>query len=102
LEFGHFDLAGGELLYAIDARYHSRIVSSISETAPIVPPFHMLDTRLTYTRSHVLGTLYVNNLTNTLGINAITDPLFWGNRTSAVISQPRTIGLTLGYSFKGY
>jgi iron complex outermembrane recepter protein len=102
LEYGHVDLAGGELLYAIDARYRSRILSSISETAPIVPPFHMLDTRLTYTKSHVLATLYVNNLTNTLGINAITDPLFWGNRTSAVISQPRTFGLTLGYSFKGY
>jgi outer membrane receptor protein involved in Fe transport len=102
LEFGHFNLAGGELLYAIDARYHSRIVSSISETAPIVPPFHMVDTRLTYTKSHLLATFYVNNVTNTLGINAITDPLFWGNRTSAVISQPRTYGLTLGYSFKGY
>ena len=102
LEFGHFDLAGGELLYGIDARYRGRIVSSISETAPIVPPYHMLDTRLTYTKSHLLATVYVNNLTNTLGINAITDPLFWGNRTSAVISQPRTFGLTLGYSFKGY
>jgi iron complex outermembrane recepter protein len=102
LEFGHFDLAGGELLYAIDARYRGRIISSISETAPIVPPYHMVDTRLTYTKSHMLATVYVNNVTNTLGINAITDPLFWGNRTSAVISQPRTFGLTLGYSFKGY
>jgi iron complex outermembrane recepter protein len=102
LEFGHIDLAGGELLYGLDARYRGRIVSSISETAPIVPPYHMLDTRVTYTKSHLLATVYVNNLTNTLGINAITDPLFWGNRTSAVISQPRTFGLTLGYSFKGY
>jgi iron complex outermembrane recepter protein len=102
LEYGHIDLAGGELLYGIDARYRSRILSSISETAPIVPPFHMVDTRLTYTKSHLLATVYVNNVTNTLGINAINDPLFWGNRTSAVISQPRTFGLTLGYSFKGY
>jgi outer membrane receptor protein involved in Fe transport len=62
----------------------------------------MVDTRLTYTKSHMLATVYVNNLTDTLGINAITDPLFWGNRTSAVISQPRTFGFTLGYSFKGY
>jgi len=102
LEYGHIDLAGGELLYGLDARYRSRILSSISETALVVPPLHMVDTHLTFTKSHVLATLYVNNLTNTLGINAITDPLFWGNRTSAVISQPRTFGLTLGYSFKGY
>ena len=35
-------------------------------------------------------------------INAITDPTFWGNRTQAVISRPRTYGLTFGYSFKGF
>jgi outer membrane receptor protein involved in Fe transport len=102
LEYAHIDLAGGELLYGIDGHYRSKILSSISETAPVVPGYTMLDTRLTYTKSHVLATVYVDNVTNTLGINAITDPLFWGNRTSAVISRPRTFGLTLGYSFKGY
>ena len=102
LEYAHQPFAGGELLYAIDSHYQSKLLSSISETAPIVPGYTMLDGRITFTRSHWLATAYVDNITNTLGINAITDPTFWGNRTQEVISRPRTFGITIGYSFKGY
>jgi iron complex outermembrane recepter protein len=102
LEYAHQPFAGGELLYAIDSHYQSKLLSSISETAPIVPGYTMLDGRITFTRSHWLATAYVDNITNTLGINAITDPTFWGNRTQEVISRPRTFGMTIGYSFKGY
>jgi iron complex outermembrane recepter protein len=100
LEYAHQPFAGGELLYAIDSHYQSKLLSSISETAPIVPGYTMLDGRITFTRSHWLATAYVDNITNTLGINAITDPTFWGNRTQEVISRPRTFGVTIGYSFK--
>jgi iron complex outermembrane receptor protein len=100
LEYAHVDLAGGELLYALDSHYQSRELSSLSATAIPVPGYTMLDGRVTFTRSHWLATLYVDNITNNLGINAITDPTFWGNRTQEVISRPRTYGLTLGYSFK--
>ena len=102
LEYAHQPFAGGELLYAVDSHYQSKLLSSISETAPIVPGYTMLDGRITFTRSHWLATAYVDNITNTLGINAITDPTFWGNRTQEVISRPRTFGMTIGYSFKGY
>ena len=102
LEYAHQPFAGGELLYAVDSHYQSMLLSSISETAPIVPGYTMLDGRITFTRSHWLATAYVDNITNTLGINAITDPTFWGNRTQEVISRPRTFGMTIGYSFKGY
>jgi outer membrane receptor protein involved in Fe transport len=102
LEYAHVEFAGGELRYALDSHYQSRILSSISETAIPVPGYTMLDGRISYTRSHWLATVYLDNITNTLGINAITDPTFWGNRTQDVISRPRTVGLTLGYSFKEY
>jgi outer membrane receptor protein involved in Fe transport len=59
-----------------------------------------LDTRLTYARSHWTGTLFVNNVTNTLGISSFSDQNIFGNRVQAIVSQPRTVGLTLGYSFK--
>jgi hypothetical protein len=42
----------------------------------------------------------VNNITNNLGINSYTDPAIYGNRVQAVVSQPRTVGITVGYSFK--
>jgi outer membrane receptor protein involved in Fe transport len=100
LEYAHAQFAGGELRYSLDSHYQSKLLSSISQTAPIVPGYTMLDGRIGFTRSHWLASVYVDNITNTLGINAITDPTFWGNRTQAVVSRPRTVGLTLGYSFK--
>lgn len=102
LEYAHVQFAGGELLGALDSHYQSKLLSSISETSPIVPGYTMLDGRITFTRSHWLGTFYVDNITNTLGINAITDPTFWGNRTQEVVSRPRTYGVTFAYSFKEY
>jgi outer membrane receptor protein involved in Fe transport len=99
-EYGHVPFAGGEMLFALDGHYQSKILSAISETAIPVPGYTMLDGRISYARSHWRATAYVDNITNTLGINAITDPTFWGNRTQAVISRPRTYGLTLAYSFK--
>jgi outer membrane receptor protein involved in Fe transport len=100
LEYAHAQFAGGELRYSLDSHYQSKLLSSISQTAPIVPGYTMLDGRIGFTRSHWLASVYVDNITNTLGINAITDPTFWGNRTQAVVSRPRTVGLTFGYSFK--
>ncbi len=100
LEYAHVNFAGGEFLAGLDAHYQSKLLSSISQTAPVVPGYTMLDGRISYQHTHWLGTIYCDNITNTLGINAITDPTFWGNRTQAVISRPRTFGVTLGYSFK--
>ena len=100
LEYAHMQFAGGELRYSLDSHYQSKLLSSISATAPVVPGYTMLDGRISFTRSHWLASVYVDNITNTLGINAITDPTFWGNRTQAVVSRPRTVGLTLGYAFK--
>jgi iron complex outermembrane receptor protein len=102
LEYAHVDFAGGQLRYALDAHYQSSLLSSISATAPTVPAYTMVDGLVTFTRTNWLATVYVDNITNTLGINAITDPTFWGNRYQDVVSRPRTFGLRLGYSFKGY
>ncbi len=99
-EYGHVALAGGELRYAIDGHYQSRVVPALSATVPTVAGYTMLDTRLSWARSHFIGTLYVNNVTNNLGISSYSDPSIFGNRFQAVVSQPRTVGFTLGYSFK--
>jgi outer membrane receptor protein involved in Fe transport len=60
----------------------------------------MLNTRLSYARSHWLTSVYVNNLTNNLGVSSIQDPALFGNRAQSVISQPRTAGFTVTYRFK--
>ena len=99
-EYGHVSFAGGEWRYALNAHYQSSVVPSLSATVPTVPGYTMLDTRLSYARTHWVTTLYANNLTNNLGINSYQDPALLGNRAQAIISQPRTVGITLTYSFK--
>ncbi len=99
LQYGNVRLAGGEWTYAINAHYQSAVVPSLSATAPTVPGFTLLDTRLSYGRANWIATLYCNNLTNTLGITSFQDPVLFGNRNQAIVSQPRTIGLTVSYAF---
>ena len=100
LEYGHMPFAGGQFLYAVNAHYQSDVVPALSATVPTAAGYTMVDTRLTYTHTHWMGALYVNNVTNTLGISAYSDPAIFGNRYQAVVSQPRTVGFTVGYSFK--
>ncbi|MGB6309247.1 MAG: hypothetical protein WBF89_15785 [Steroidobacteraceae bacterium] len=58
----------------------------------------MAGTRMSYTLSHWQTTLYVDNLTNQLGVNSYTDPIQWGKYYQALVSRPRTVGLTVSYS----
>jgi outer membrane receptor protein involved in Fe transport len=100
LEYGHVQLFGGEWRYGISAHYQSRVLPALSATVPTVPGYTMVDTRLGYTRSQWTATLWVNNLTDNLGITSYQDPVIFGNRAQAIVSQPRTVGLTVGYSLK--
>ncbi|MGO9994544.1 MAG: TonB-dependent receptor [Steroidobacteraceae bacterium] len=99
-EYGHVHLAGGELRYAINAHYQSDVIPALSATVPTVAGFTVVDTQLSFAQSHWMGTLYVHNLTNNLGITSYQDPAIFGNRDQAIVSQPRTVGVRFGYSFK--
>jgi iron complex outermembrane receptor protein len=102
LEYGHVPLADGDLHAGINAHYQSKVVPALSATVPTVPGYTMLDARIGYTRQQWMATIYMNNITNNLGISSYTDPAIFGNRYQAVVSQPRTTGFTVGYSFKGW
>ena len=88
------------MLYAIDARYQSSILPAISASVPTVAGYTMLDTRLVYKHDHWRGTLFIDNLTNNLGITSYQDPANYGNRAQAIVSTPRTYGIKVGYAFK--
>jgi len=100
LEYGHVQLAGGEWRAAVNAHYQSRVIPALSATVPTVAGYTLVDTRLSYEISHVTATLFVNNVTNNLGISSYNDPSIYGNRIQAIVTQPRTFGLTLGYAYK--
>jgi outer membrane receptor protein involved in Fe transport len=100
LEYGHVELFGGELRYSVSAHYQSRVLPSLSATVPTVPGYTMVDTRLAFALSQWTATLYVNNVTDNLGITSYQDPAIFGNRAQAIVSQPRTVGLSVGYSLR--
>jgi iron complex outermembrane receptor protein len=98
-EYGHVQLAGGEWRYAVNAHYQSSVLPSISSTVQTVPGYTTVDMRLSYARSHWIATLFGTNLTNNLGIMSYEDPALFGNRAQAIVSQPRTVGVTVAYQF---
>ncbi len=103
LDYGHVQFMGGEMRYSINAHYQSSLLPALSATVPTVPGYTMVDARASYTLSHWMGTIYVDNLTNRVGINSFSDPANYGQTNyQAIVSQPRTIGFTVGYSFKGW
>jgi iron complex outermembrane receptor protein len=102
LEYGHIELAGGEMRYAVNAHYQSSLIPALSATIPTVAGYTTVDARASYSLTHWMGTIYVDNLTNRLGISSYSDPANYGTNYQAIISRPRTYGFTVGYSFKGW
>jgi outer membrane receptor protein involved in Fe transport len=100
LEYGHVRWGDGELRAAVSAHYQSAILPALSASSPIVGGYTTVGARLGYTVTHWDATLYADNLTNQLGVNSYNDPAQWGNHFQALISRPRTVGLTIRYSFK--
>ncbi len=99
LEYGHIGLAGGELSFSISAHYQSALLPALSATVPTVPGYTMLNTYARFDTAHWSASVYVNNVTDNLGITSYSDPAVFGNRYQAIVSQPRTVGMTLSYSF---
>jgi iron complex outermembrane receptor protein len=98
VEYGHVKVADGELRFAANAHYQGSQIPAISATIPTVGGYTLVGARIGYSRPHWLATLYVDNLTNRLGVNSYTDPIQWGKFYQALVSRPRTIGLTVSYS----
>ncbi len=102
LQYTYPQFAGGDLLFNVSGHYQSAVLSALSATVPTVGGYTLLDARVGYQRSRWWTTLYVNNLTNNLGITSYQDPSIFGHRAQAIVSQPRTIGLQVSYSYRGW
>lgn len=99
LQYAHA-LVGGELQLGANARYQSAVLPSLSATVPTVGGYAMFDARVSFSTVHWTATVFGHNLANNLGITSYQDPAIFGNRAQAIVSQPRTIGLTVGYSYR--
>lgn len=98
LEYGHVPVGEGELRVAANAHYQSSQLPALSATIPIVPGYTTVGARAAYLISHWTTTLYVDNLTNQIGVNSYTDPVQWGKYYQALVSRPRTYGFTVSYA----
>ena len=81
LEYGHVQVGGGELRFAVNAHYQSAQIPALSATIPTVAGYTMVGARASYAQSHWLS-------------------VQWGKYYQALVSRPRTVGLTIGYSFR--
>ena len=102
LQYADISLAGGDLTFAVDGHYRSALRPAIDSTAITTSGYSTFDARTLFTHDQWRYTLYVDNLTNQLGIDSYTDPREYGRLYSAIVSRPRTVGFTIGYWLRGY
>jgi outer membrane receptor protein involved in Fe transport len=98
LEYGHVPVGSGEFRVGANAHYQSSQLPALSATIPTVPGYTTVGARAAYSVTRWTTTLYVANLTNQIGVNSYTDPVQWGRYYQALVSRPRTVGLTVSYS----
>ena len=95
-----FGLGRGRMHYQVDAHYQSSLLPALSATIPTVAGYTLVDLRLSYQLPHWQLALFCNNVTNRLGINSYEDPFNYSAYYQALVSPPRTIGVTVAYSLK--
>ncbi len=100
LKYGHVPLKEGELYFSVTGHYQSRVLPGLSATVPTVGGYLMASARAGFEGAHWNLAVFVDNLTNNLGITSYQDPAIFGNRAQAIVSQPRTFGFTVGYSYQ--
>jgi outer membrane receptor protein involved in Fe transport len=100
LTYGHVMLLDGELAYSVSAHYQSSVLPALSADIPTVAGYTTVDTRLTWDLTHWTFAAYCNNLTNNLGISSWEDPYNYASFYQAVVSTPRTVGVSASYRFK--
>jgi iron complex outermembrane receptor protein len=100
LGYGHLNIGPGIFRGEVTAHYQSSLLPAVSSTIPTVPGYTTLEARLSYQIPHWELTLFGTNLTNVLGINSFSDPSNYVQFYQALVSPPRTVGLTLVYTFR--
>jgi iron complex outermembrane receptor protein len=99
LDYG-LALGPGRLHYRADAHYQSSVVPALSASIPTVAGYTLLDLRLAYDLPHWQLALYCDNVTDNRGVDSYEDPFNYSVHYQALVSRPRTIGVTVAYSLR--
>ena len=88
-----------QMRYGVDGNYRTGSSSTISANSSVIPGFAMWNIYAAATYKALTARLFVNNLNNTLGITARGNVADTGVDSPFFVSTPRTIGLSLTYTF---
>jgi outer membrane receptor protein involved in Fe transport len=93
---------GGEIRtrYGVDGNFRTGSSSTISANSSVIPGFVMWNIYASADYKNITARIFVNNLTNTLGITARGNVADVGPATPFYVSTPRTIGISLTYKFE--
>jgi iron complex outermembrane recepter protein len=101
LEYDHSPVPGFDAFYRVSLNSRSGIASGLLLSSPEAPGVATLSVIAGVQHDQWHARLYVNNLTNRLGITSYTPPDRFGPQGyQALVSTPRTFGLAVGWDLE--
>ncbi|MBN7796574.1 TonB-dependent receptor [Parahaliea mediterranea] len=94
------DLANGwELVYGVNASYRSDAESSLETSKVTLDGFWLVNAGLNLNADQWSLRAFVNNVADERGLTAADSAELWGPRANAIVSTPRTFGLSARFHF---
>ncbi|GAB3278502.1 TonB-dependent receptor [Parahaliea aestuarii] len=94
------NLANGmELVYNLNGSYRDETESSLEVTSITLDSFWLWNAGIGLNRDMWSVRAFVNNLADERGLTAADSAELWGPRANAIVSTPRTFGISARYQF---
>ena len=90
---------GMEIIYGLDGSYRSEVESSIETVSVQVDDYWLWNAGIGLQAENWNVRAFVNNIADERGLMGADSVDLWGPRANAIISTPRTYGLTASYNF---
>jgi outer membrane receptor protein involved in Fe transport len=90
---------GSEVVYSLNGSYRGSAESSLDVYSVRVESFWLWNTAVTYNAQQWDVRAFVNNIADERGLLGADSVALWGPRANAIVSTPRTYGLTASYRF---
>jgi outer membrane receptor protein involved in Fe transport len=96
----HQQLSNGmEVVYSVNGSFRDSAETSLDELSVQVDSFWLWNAGITLNAEHWDVRAFINNIDDERGLLGADSTVLWGPRANAVISTPRTFGLSASYRF---
>lgn len=90
---------GSELVYSLNGSYRGSAESSLDVYSVKLDSFWLWNAAVAYNADTWDARVFVNNIADERGLMGAESDILWGPRANAVVSTPRTYGITASYRF---